>query len=685
MTLFLPLDPSAPLPQTPSFLAQSSNPQTHLQKVIQTILKAKRIVVVCGAGISVQAGIPDFRSPEGLFRTLKRDNPRENLASGKDLFDASVFNAEHTTSLFCQMIAQLSRLSQDAEPTAFHRVLRALDDHGKLLRVYTQNIDAIEQKTGLSFGVPEFEDRRGKNRSKGKVPANQPPADKQQTAQSDINNTNSATILSDPTARTAIPSSSSSSLLSSSTPTRLPSPPAETPRCIPLHGTLQSVHCQICTHSFPLHEHLASLTLGQPPQCPECRSLERTRQLIGKRPRGVGRLRPSVVLYNEDHKDGEGVGEVVRKDLMGSKGRSGADLLLVVGTSLRVPGTKRMVREFSKAVRPRATKEKEDGTSSGNTSGSSSTPSCSTRPSHSTNGSGEEEQSSSMKAVYLNLDFPVPTREWEGVFDVWLQGDAQSFAQILQDELERQAKAKELAIEKKRKKDEEAALAAESSTPTQAPITPKPTKRKTSSDSVTSKRRKVVVPTVVLPPSPPKSPPTLHSSPSDSMDVDVDVDVDIDNDMDVLPTLPLPSTRAGSSSSSSSVENISPLMIRIPPRSRCYIDVPPMSMLQTPYRPPAVRARNTIQFPPTPEDTPPSRFKLPRANSSPASPSTAPPTATIRRIVVRPPPNISELTSSIIEIGLSEDELDDYDALPISCMRSTQIGLAASALCPDHG
>lgn len=45
-----------------------------------------------GAGISVQAGIPDFRSPEGLFQTLKRDNPRESLTSGKDLFDASVFN-----------------------------------------------------------------------------------------------------------------------------------------------------------------------------------------------------------------------------------------------------------------------------------------------------------------------------------------------------------------------------------------------------------------------------------------------------------------------------------------------------------------------------------------------------------------------------------------------------------------
>ena len=40
----------------------------------------------------MQAGIPDFRSPSGLFQTLKRDNPKEALTSGKDLFDASVFN-----------------------------------------------------------------------------------------------------------------------------------------------------------------------------------------------------------------------------------------------------------------------------------------------------------------------------------------------------------------------------------------------------------------------------------------------------------------------------------------------------------------------------------------------------------------------------------------------------------------
>ncbi|KAJ7638130.1 DHS-like NAD/FAD-binding domain-containing protein [Mycena rosella] len=431
MTLWVPLDSSAQVPATPSFLQDSANPTVQLEKVIKAILKAKRIVIVCGAGISVQAGIPDFRSSEGLFQTLKRDNPKEALASGKDLFDASVFHSENTTSLFCQMIARLSELSNAAEPTPFHNLLRTLDDRGKLLRVYTQNIDSIENKSGLSFGVPPFQEKRSKPRTpKSKSPSAIVPE-------------------AEPAPGENVASSS-----------RLPTPPTETPRCIPLHGTLESVHCQVCNHSFPLADHVASLLLGTPPACPECTAMEETRQLVGKRARGIGRLRPSVVLYNEAHKDGEGVGDV---------GRSGADLMLVVGTSLRVQGTKRIVREFAKAVRARG---KDVGGSN--------------RPSPAPAAAAAEEDPP-VKTVYLNLDFPVPTREWEGVFDTWLQGDAQVFAGKLQAEIDKETSAKEAAREKKRRKEED----------------------ETMDSTESSKRRKLA--SVALPLTPPHSQPTPHT------------------------------------------------------------------------------------------------------------------------------------------------------------------------------
>jgi NAD-dependent SIR2 family protein deacetylase len=324
------------------------------------------------------------------------------------------------------MIAQLAEMSESAQPTPFHHLLRALDDRGKLLRVYTQNIDALESKSGLTFGVPDIGVPRGKPKSKA-----------------------------GPSASQAVPG-------------RLPSPPPEIPRCIPLHGTLDTMHCVSCTHVFPLRNHLEHLNSGIPPYCPECATLEKVRQMSGKRSRGVGKLRPSVVLYNEDHKDGEHVGEVVRKDLTGSSPR--ADLLLVVGTSLRVPGTKRIVREFSKAVRLRATKASANAS---NTSGEGDQQTPSPRRTPVAN-------DGPITSVYLNLDFPVPTRDWEGVFDVWLKGDAQQFAMAIMAELEKADLVKEAALERKRKREEAAAEVAALTALGEVQIEPQPKKQKVS-------------------------------------------------------------------------------------------------------------------------------------------------------------------------------------------------------------
>jgi hypothetical protein len=59
------------------------------RNTMKLLTNARRMIVVAGAGISVAAGIPDFRSPAGLFSTLKADTKFK--PSGKALFDASVY------------------------------------------------------------------------------------------------------------------------------------------------------------------------------------------------------------------------------------------------------------------------------------------------------------------------------------------------------------------------------------------------------------------------------------------------------------------------------------------------------------------------------------------------------------------------------------------------------------------
>jgi len=299
------------------------------------------------------------------------------------------------------MIAGLSQAVQDAKPTPFHELLNTLDKRGQLIRCYTQNIDSLEEKVGLSYGVPPPPQR--------KSPKKRPP---QAGSQS--------------------PSGSPAA----------PIPSADTtPRCIPLHGTLKNLHCRACSATFPLADSIHLFVDGTIPLCPQCSEFETTRQIVGKRSRGVGILRPSIVLYGEEHQEGEGVGDIVKRDLTGGKNRRAPpDLLLVVGTSLRgVPGTKRIVKEFSKAARSGLP-------SASPPSSQPSTPSASRKASPS---EAPDDQPHPMRTVYLNLDFPMPARDWESTFDVWVQGDLQDVAARVQKEIASDEEAKRLKEERK--------------------------------------------------------------------------------------------------------------------------------------------------------------------------------------------------------------------------------------------
>ncbi|KAM5138554.1 NAD-dependent protein deacetylase sirtuin-3, mitochondrial [Mantella aurantiaca] len=102
----------------------------------------KRIVVMVGAGISTDSGIPDFRSPtSGLYSKLQE----YSLPYPEAIFDLSYFL--HEPQPFLRLSKEL--LPGRHLPNSAHYFLRLLNDRGILLRLYTQNIDGLEREAGI--------------------------------------------------------------------------------------------------------------------------------------------------------------------------------------------------------------------------------------------------------------------------------------------------------------------------------------------------------------------------------------------------------------------------------------------------------------------------------------------------------------------------------------------------------
>lgn len=223
--------------------------------------------------------VPDFRSSTGLFATLRDQHKLK--ASGKHLFDASVYKHDSSTASFHTMVRELAHLTSKAKPTPFHHMLASIAAEGRLMRMYSQNIDSIDTKM--------------------------PP-------------------------------------LSTNVPLNVKGP---WPVTIQLHGGLEKMVCTKCGHLEPFN---ASLFEGpEPPLCEKCKEHDQVRTAFaGKRSHGIGRLRPRIVLYNEYNPDEEAIGNVSKADL-----RRVPDAVVVVGTSLKIPGVRRIVKEMCQLTRSR--------------------------------------------------------------------------------------------------------------------------------------------------------------------------------------------------------------------------------------------------------------------------------------------------------------------------------------------
>jgi len=104
--------------------------------------ECRRVVVMCGAGISTSAGIPDFRTRgTGLYDNLQRFN----LPAPEAVFQLNYFR--NNPAAFYELAKEMWPGNYDPTPT--HYFLKLLHDKGILLRCYSQNIDSLECAAGL--------------------------------------------------------------------------------------------------------------------------------------------------------------------------------------------------------------------------------------------------------------------------------------------------------------------------------------------------------------------------------------------------------------------------------------------------------------------------------------------------------------------------------------------------------
>ena len=103
---------------------------------------AERVVVLTGAGISTESGIPDFRGPDGVWT---KNPAAERLAT----LDAYLEDPEVRRRAWRN---RLESPTWSARPNAGHRALVDLERQGKLDTLVTQNIDGLHQMAGTDPG-----------------------------------------------------------------------------------------------------------------------------------------------------------------------------------------------------------------------------------------------------------------------------------------------------------------------------------------------------------------------------------------------------------------------------------------------------------------------------------------------------------------------------------------------------
>lgn len=118
-----------------------------IQEIASTINRSNYVVVMTGAGMSVESGIPPFRGVDGLWTKYGAPQMDGYVEFKKD---PTGWWSRRANKEADAHILELREALVEAEPHAGHYALAKMEKQGAIQSVITQNIDGLDEKTGLN-------------------------------------------------------------------------------------------------------------------------------------------------------------------------------------------------------------------------------------------------------------------------------------------------------------------------------------------------------------------------------------------------------------------------------------------------------------------------------------------------------------------------------------------------------
>ncbi|KAK3688683.1 hypothetical protein B0T22DRAFT_380471 [Podospora appendiculata] len=337
---------------------------------------------------------------QSSFGSSSGRNSLPNI-KGRDLFDSQIWSCPTKTSVFYTFATTLRQKVRHATPTSSHHFLEERVGLSTSLSLgagsrYRFSARAGRQSTGVRniMAKQEAAETPAQGESQEGGQEDGPEAQEPLLGEEKARVPPAAPTSADPGG----PSDSQQRVVGSAPPsavlargasltTSTPTPPNRGVECVFLHGSLAELRCFVCgrTSSWDEDSRQSDTLAGRQPTCPHCAGATAAREERGKRALGVGKLRPDIVLYGEEHPHAHLISPIIQHDLS-----LGPDMLLILGTSMRVHGLKVLVKEFAKAVHDRGG-----------------------------------------KVVFVNFTKP-PDSVWADVLDYWVQWDCDAWVGDLQ-------------------------------------------------------------------------------------------------------------------------------------------------------------------------------------------------------------------------------------------------------------